>query len=152
MSRSMASSWWLSLAALASPLSVAAQLPLAQPEFVEEIRSYGEAKRDLYSLLVPFFATAGFSDATTSRSFRYEEDSIVFGGPDGDFLGIKGQYNCVVVTYYSTVREEPLRRAPLTKALAAFGNSLEAFLKGLPSPRPVSRRTVWGQPTCRNST
>ena len=148
----MASWWWLLRAALASPPSVAAQLPLAQPEFVEEIRSYGEARRDLYSLLVPFLAMSGFSDATTAPSFRYEEDSIVIGGPDGDFLGIKGQYNCVVVTYYSTVREEPLRRTPLKKALAAFGNSLEVFLKGLPSPRPVSRRTVWGQPTCRNAT
>jgi len=141
------------LAAMANAgAASAAEEPMAIPELVREVRSYGEERRDLAALFVPFLSAHGFHDSSTMPDAWFFDETVTFGGDDGDFVGVRGRYNCIVLVYYSTLREPKSRRRSIRSALDEFEAAMADFVARLPSPKLAVRSLTWGDPKCPDAT
>jgi hypothetical protein len=125
---------------------------MPHPELVKEIKSYGEERRDLIALFVPFLAKHDFYDDAAISEARDYSDTATYRGPDGDFVGIRGRYNCIVITYYSTLKDPASRKRSAGAALDAYEEAIEAFVASLPSPKLAVRTLIWGTPACGTAT
>ncbi len=129
------------------------EAPMTNIELVRELRSYGEERRDLVALFIPFLAEIGFTDSESKMpdaSFFGETSTIA--GSNGDFIGIRGRYNCIVLVYYSTLREDRSRSRTLRTTVDAFDSALTEYVARLPSPKLTLRSVTWGATTCANAT
>ncbi len=142
----------VSLAVAAPAIGAPVELAFTHPETVRELHSYGEERRDLLTLMAPFLAAQGFSDGPAGRDINVFGEATTFLGADGDLIGVRGRFNCIVVTYYSTFQHDPGRTRSLDVALSAFNRALDAFLSSLPSPKLQSRTLDWSAPACVNAT
>lgn len=142
---------------LTYPAVLGAEAPpewIAQPVVIVELRSYGEQPQNLIELLVPFVVTLGFTDGNRSQALRDSGiNQALMRSTDGDLVGLRGDsFNCVVVEYFVTRPWRPLRGEPSTKERGqSFKNSLEMFLRGLPTPRVSMHYMEWGSTLCAHA-